>query len=441
VVAQPLALFRRHQTFVRDVATLITGKAAAVLVNFLSMPIIARLFEPEHFGVGALFVSLITIAATLATLSWERAVVIAKGDAEARSLCKLATSSLLGSCGLLWLAVLACIALGLQPPFSDKLGPWIWVLPIGLMLLGLSQVADSWLTRTKQYRTIAFADFLSTVITSAARAGSGLLGSSVWGVICGYILGKVAELLLVFSVIRPWKLPKLAREEQPDLRDVGVRNKDFPLYSAPNAFIRIMSQELPTVMLALMFSPAVVGFYAMASKLARLPLNLSLQALQRVFLQRLAEITHAGRPITPVYTRITATLAALAFVPFALLWLVADTLLVIFLGPRWEVAGHYVVILVPWLYALWISNPAGTVMTVLRKQALLLRVQILLAVARLAVFAVAYKVSASPEATLQAFVAVSTLAGFGSVLTTWVIVRRADRQRSAPITEHSLTLL
>jgi O-antigen/teichoic acid export membrane protein len=435
VVAQPLALFRRHQTFVRDVATLITGKAAAALVNFLSMPIVARLFEPEDFGIGALFVSLITIAATLATLSWERSVVIAKGDAEARSLCKLATSSLLGSCGLLWLGALACIALGLQPPFSDKLGIWIWVLPIGLMLLGLSQVADSWLTRAKQYRTIAFADFLSTVITSASRIGTGLLGSSVWGVISSYIVGKVAELLFVLSVIRPWKLPKLARDERPRLRDVAARNKDFPLYSAPNAFVRIMSQELPTVMLALMFSPAVVGFYAMASKLARLPLNLSLQALQRVFLQRLAEITHAGRPITPAYTKITVTLAALAFVPFALLWLVADTVLAIFLGPKWDVAGHYVVILVPWLYALWISNPAGTVMTVLRKQALLLRVQILLAIARLAVFAVAYKMSASPEATLQAFVAVSTLAGVGSVLTTYVIVRRADRQRSGPITE------
>lgn len=435
MVAQPLALFRRHQTFVRDVATLITGKAAAVLVNFLSMPIVARLFEPEDFGVGALFVSLITIAATLATLSWERSVVIAKGDAEARSLCKLATSSLLGSCGLLWLSALACIALGLQVPFSDKLGVWIWVLPIGLMLLGLSQVADSWLTRAKQYRTIASADFLSTVITSASRIGTGLLGSSVWGVISSYVLGKVAELLFVLSVIRPWKLPKLASDERPKLRDVAARNKDFPLYSAPNAFVRIMSQELPTVMLALMFSPAVVGFYAMASKLARLPLNLSLQALQRVFLQRLAEIMHAGRPIAPAYTKITVTLAALAFVPFLLLWLVADTLLVIFLGPKWEVAGHYVVILVPWLYALWISNPAGTVMTVLRKQALLLRVQILLAIARLAVFAVAYKVSASPEATLQAFVAVSALAGFGSVLTTYVIVRRADRQRSGPITE------
>jgi O-antigen/teichoic acid export membrane protein len=235
----------------------------------------------------------------------------------------------------------------------------------------------------------------------------------------------------VLRASRKWVKAKPVTQPLPPLADVAAKYKDFPLYSAPNNFLRMLSQELPTVMFALMFSPAVDGFYAKATRLARLPLRLAAQALQRVFLQRMAEIANAGRPLAPAYTKITIALAALAFPPFALLWLEGGTLLAAFLGPKWEVAGRYVVILVPWLYTLWISNPAATVMTVLRRQALLLHVQTLLAIARLIVFAVAYKLSASPEATLQAFVAVSAVATGGSVLTTYVIVRRADRASSA----------
>jgi O-antigen/teichoic acid export membrane protein len=128
---------------------------------------------------------------------------------------------------------------------------------------------------------------------------------------------------------------------------------------------------------------------------------------------------------------LTIVLAAVAFPPFALLWLFGARLLAVFLGPRWESAGHFVVILVPWLYALWMSSPANTVMIVLRRQAMLLRLQILLAVARITVFAVAYAFAASPEATLRGFVAVGALSAFGSIFATYFIVRRSDRALGA----------
>jgi hypothetical protein len=79
-----------------------------------------------------------------------------------------------------------------------------------------------------------------------------------------------------------------------------------------------------------------------------------------------------------------------------------------------------------------VSSPASTVLTVLRRQSLLLWVQLLLAAARLAIFAGAYVVGASPESTLEMFVAVSTLSGLGSAFMTYFIAREADLARSRP---------
>jgi O-antigen/teichoic acid export membrane protein len=431
VIALPGALVRRHWSFVRDVAMLTTGKFAALLVTFVTTPIISRLFEPEHFGIGALFLSLITIAAALATLSYERSVVIAKAEADALLLSRLAFYALAATCALLWLVALAAWILALQLPFADKLGVWTWVLPVGLMLTGLSQIADSCLTRTKQYTRIAVSDVVQSATIAGSRIASGAaFGSSTWGVIVGLLLGTVAELAVVFGGIRPWAAGAFSLDKSRNLRDLAVQYKDFPLYSAPNAFVRMLSQEMPTVMFAVMFTPAVVGYYAMASRLARLPLKLAAAALQRVVLQRLSQIANEGRRISPAYVKITFGLALVALGPFLLLWLFGETLLTAFLGAKWEAGGHYVVILVPWLYAIWVSSPASTVMTVLRRQSLLLKVQILLALARLTVFAWAYWIGASPETTLQAFVAVSAVSNSSSVFMTYFIARKADRTRS-----------
>src|SRR5262245_33543430 len=164
MVTEPLATLRRHRNFVRDVATLITGKTAALLITFIGTPIISRLFEPGDFGVGALFTSLCTTASTLATLSWERAAVVAKDESEAVQLCRLAFYSVVITCALLWFAGLLALAFGLPLPYAKTMGIWVWVLPVGLFLLGLTQIADSWLTRAKRYKTIAVSD-LSMSIT------------------------------------------------------------------------------------------------------------------------------------------------------------------------------------------------------------------------------------------------------------------------------------
>jgi O-antigen/teichoic acid export membrane protein len=435
VATRPFKILRRHSSFVRDVATLISGKAVALVVTFFTTPIISRLFEPEHFGVGALFTSLISIMGTLATLSWERAVVLAKEESEVVGLCRLGVIALVGSCLLLWLFQGLMVAFGLHIPFSDKLGIWTWALPFGLLLMGLAQIADGVLTRVKDFISMAISDVTASLLTAGSRIASGaIFGSTVWGVVTGLMVGDFAELAVVFRASRR-SLRSRSIQEVPRLSSLAAEYKDFPLYSAPTAFIRMLSQELPTVMFSIMFAPAVVGYYAMATRLARLPLRLAAQSLQRVLMQRLALIANEGRELAPAYTKMTLALSLVAFPPFAILWLFGERILAIFLGPKWEIAGRYAVVLAPWLYSLWVSNPATTVMTVLRKQALLLRVQILLAIARLAIFGIAYKVAASAEATLQAFVTVSAIAAFGSVVVTYVIVRRADRQKTWIVSE------
>jgi O-antigen/teichoic acid export membrane protein len=424
-------LLQRHRVFVLDIATLITGKAAGFVFTLAATPIISRLFTPHDYGIGAIFATLVLIAVTVASLTWERAVIVAASKTEAVLLSRLGWYTLLSISMLAWLIALAVWACGGSLPYADQLGAWIWLLPIGVIGLGAGQLADAWLTRSRQFKPIARSEVALAVVTTGSRILCGAFtGSSVWALILSQLVGRGAKIVVALRAI-PRRISVLTVVGSAKrLRVVAARHRDFPLYGAPNLFLRNFSQELPTVMFGLMYSPAVVGYYAMASRLGRLPLNLASVALQRVVLQKFAELHNGNRRLAPAFAKVTIGLAAVALPPFLALWIWGEWLCTFVLGARWTVAGKYVVIVVPWLYALWVSNPAAAVMTVLRRQSMLFKAQIVLAAARLTVFGVALVTTAAAESTLHAFVIVSAVAAVSSCIMTYLIARRSDRQRN-----------
>jgi O-antigen/teichoic acid export membrane protein len=429
-------LMQRHEAFVRDLTTLITGRVAAFIFTLAATPLISRLFTPEDYGVGALFAALTLIAVAVASLTWERAVIVAKTRADALRLGRLGWYTLLFVAVIAWLGGMLAWTCGFTLPYSEAMGGWAWLLPLAVIALGAGQIVDGWLTREKRFKPIARSEVALAAVTMGLRIACGALtGSSVWAMITSQVIGRVAKIFVAIRAIEPRALRRMACGRIWRLRSVAARYRDFPLHGAPNQLLRNFSQELPTVVFGVMFAPAVVGYYAMASRLARLPLNLASVALQRVVMQKFAELHNNGRALAPVYAKVTIGLAVIALPAFIFLMLWGEWLCTLVLGRRWTIAGQYVVILAPWLYVLWISNPASAAMTVLRKQPLLFKAQAVLAVARAAVFAIAYVTGASAEETLRGFVLVSAIAGIGSSTMTYVVARRIGRHRGTVRTE------
>jgi O-antigen/teichoic acid export membrane protein len=138
------------------------------------------------------------------------------------------------------------------------------------------------------------------------------------------------------------------------------------------------------------FSPKIAGFYAMADIVVRKPLLIAGMSIRKEYLQKAAEIKNRGLSLWGSLSKITLGLAILGILPFGLLLFFGADILRIFLGEQWGVADYYVRILAPWYFAVWMTSAAQTTLTVLRKRALWLKLQIGVLVARLIKFAVAY---------------------------------------------------
>ena len=422
-----LPLLKKHKIFVGQVATMMSGKSIASMIALLTMPIIARLFSPEDFGVAAIFLSLSVLVANVGALRYETALVLPKQEAEALLLMALTYRIMAALCLAMLLAIFIYRVVGIPIQVLESLGIWLWLWPLGVLLLTMIQIQENWLARKRQFGVVAASMVVGTAVTGGSRIGFGLFsGTSTFGLIVGHMTGQICRLAVQKTASREGLKATFQRIELAELRGVAAKYVDFPKLNAPAALLSAATQQLPVVLFGALFAPAIVGYYSMAMRLAHVPSVIVANSVRRVFLQKAAEINNRGKGLTFAFLMLTGGLALLGVIPLAALWFFGEPLCTWLLGDRWTQAGLYLEIISPWLFMLLVSAPANPIFVVLRKQSLWLRLQITLTILRLGTFGLAYIVGAGPEWTLGAFVA-ATVVGNLSVIGIALILARRHR--------------
>jgi len=388
-----------------------SGRAVAAGIALVTMPIVARLFTPGDFGVASMFLSIVGIISHVSALRYEGALVLPKEEEEALTLMAFAYRVLF----TFFIALLVVLAVytwaGATWQVLELLGVWKWLLPLGVLLTSSLKIQGSWLTRKQRFGVVAVSLVAGGSATSATRIAAGIAaGSSVQGLIAGSLLGLSCRLLVQKTASIDGLRATFSRIGWRRMKQVAQRYSDFPKLNAPAAIIASLGRNLPILLMGVMFTPGVAGFYAMANRLSRAPIEIVANSMRRVFLQKAAEIKNRGRSLRKAFLLATGGLVILGIIPFGCVWLFGQPLLTWLLGGQWFEAGRYLEIMAPWLFMAWVVAPTNSVFIVLRQQRSFLFLQTVLTVLRLGAFGVAFAIGADSEWTLQAFVTV-TVAG------------------------------
>ena len=155
-----VSLARRVQQspFLRNVAKLSSGKLAALTIAVVATPIVSRLFDPAHYGVAALFIAVTTITANVLALAYERAVIFPKDELKANRVYYLGIAVSI-AVALLFQAVIAIVAVA-NPDWIERstLGRFIWLVPLGALLMSVRSANVALCVRRNDYTAIATAD-------------------------------------------------------------------------------------------------------------------------------------------------------------------------------------------------------------------------------------------------------------------------------------------
>jgi lipopolysaccharide exporter len=379
----PLPPARKSGNFASDLAKIVSGTTIAQGLNVLASPILSRLFLPAAFGTSALFNSFTSVFAIISSLGYELSIMLPEDEEEAANM--LGVSLFLSL--LISLLIVPLIWLG-QSFFlallnATELLPYLWFLPPTIFFVGTNRALNIWNARAHQFGRLSKRNITNVVITVCISLIAGFLGYTTAGsLIFAIFMGMAAATII--QAIGIW------REDRPVLNKIRprrmwagmIRYRKFPLYDSWGALLNAISWQMPTFMLAFFFTPQVVGFYALGTRVLRLPIDLLGSSIAQAFFPQAAEAKLHHR-LPEVVESTFRRLVSFSIFPLLILMILGRDLFAVVFGAEWAEAGLYTQYLSIWMFFWFISAPMGVLFRVLEKQEFHLRINILIFVTRL----------------------------------------------------------
>lgn len=360
--------------FVRNVGKLMLGAGLGQLVAFAAAPFIARLYGPESFGEQSALLSIAAPIATLTSMAFPIAIVIAQTDDEALTLSRLA---FLGSLVLSPIAVLLLV-------FDDmwllrqiglpEIGAYGALIPVLVVLSTMNMSAGYMMTRYGAFGVSARVSLAAAVVGNLSKLALGVASPGTLSLIAGNSLGNLVGPVMALRLRRRtsvkafWFSMVELKATAQRYWATAQRHWDFPLLRAPQNFVASLSQAIPIVGLTAGFGAVAAGHYAMATALAGAPVMLIGHTVQSVLYPRLTAAAHAGEDTSRLLLLSTLGLVALGAPFFILIAIIGAPLFEALLGPEWREAGTYSSLLVPWLWLGLANRPAVALIPVLGLQ-------------------------------------------------------------------------
>jgi lipopolysaccharide exporter len=371
--------------FLSDVLKIGFGASFAQVLLVLIAPILTRLYNPEAFGLAALFISISTILGGFVSLRYELSIMLPEKDEDAANLLvlSLVVTVLISTVAFFIMMIGRSWIVGILN--SPDLLSYLYLIPFSVFFLGVARLLNYWNSRMRQYGKLSLAKILNSIATGGTQLVAGFSGfSRGGGLIIAYILGwGVASL---FLAVRIWHDNSKLFIENIRMRLIMaslVRYKKFPLISTWSGLLNSLSSQTPTLLLAAFFSPLEVGFYALGHRVLRMPLDLIGASVAQVFYQRASEANRQGN-LALIVEKVFIRLVSLGMFPLLLLTITGRELFVIAFGENWAEAGVYMQILALWTFFVFISNPISTLVNTLEKQEVSLFFNTFLIISRVA---------------------------------------------------------
>lgn len=332
---------------VKNSARLLSANVIAQAIGLIVYPILTRLYSPEDFGLLNLVMSIGSILVILSTADYQNAIVIANTDKQSKALAQLS--------GCILLVFVAVI--GLFATLSGHIARWFnvaqlervyWFIPIYVLLSGLWNILNMYLTKHEQFAPISRYKIGQNIFTIGSKLSFGYAGVLHFGLLFATLLGPLVALgyILVYiwkHVSTDWKWDKNA------ICEVAVSYRQFPMFSLPRSLVNIFGASLPAIMLSPWFSLADLGFFSMALTLAFLPISLIVGSIQQVLYQQVAERVNQRQSIRSLLGRINYTTLLIVIPLFAGLYFILPWLTSWLLGETYCVSGEYIRWMLPWL--------------------------------------------------------------------------------------------
>lgn len=358
--------------FVRQASVLALGTILGQVAVLAGAPILTRLYQPEAIGAWAFLSAIAMALANVGNGKYELAIVLPRSDGRAVNLVAL--------CLFTQFCVLTLVCIGivfvqssagealLDFPISSDI---VWLVPVMVSASALYAVCRYWTVRKQQFGTLAGFIMLESWLLTALQivAGLAMSGGAMEFVLAG-VAAMVTLAMAFTTVVMLQMCPSLGCLRAARILALAKRYRNFPVYSAPYAFLGMASSRILLVLFGFYAAPAAVGYFALAMRVTSLPNALVSSALNNAFFSWASRHVNDREAFAGLIRRVLHPMIILGAPGVVLFVLNAEWLFAMVFGADWAEAGRYARYLVVGSFALLLSAWLDNVYSVLQKQKL-----------------------------------------------------------------------
>ncbi len=369
----------KQNTYIFQIITLMSGTLMAQALMFAFIPLLTRIYTPTEFGLYSSFFLISSMLGEVSSLRYEQAIMLPKSNRDAEALLFLSIVITVTITTLIAIVIVLFYDFFLD--YFDGMAYLVWLLPLSIMIIGLTQIFDAYSTRGEFYKKIATIKIVESMTTVTTQWSSKALFS-----LDGLIVGKLISnffVLFQFIYFHIKKQTIVLKHISKRRVEFNIkRHETFPKYFAFSALLNSFSQNVPVFLFTTLFSPAIAGFYGLTARVMMVPILLISGSTRRVFYQKASKMYANGESIRGIYIQTTVGLIKLFIAPLFVILFFGQEIFSFVFGSEWVEAGAIAQITVIWFLFAFISSPTSMIYNIFSLQKRLLQLQIVTTIAR-----------------------------------------------------------
>ncbi|MBL6446866.1 oligosaccharide flippase family protein [Fulvivirga sp. 29W222] len=345
------------------------------LIGFAFTPLIARVYQPEAYGLFALFNAFASNITIISTLNLTNAFILPKNNATFYALFKFTIFSVAITTIISFLAFLFLGQWILEAFNATELGAFALLIPVFVFLSAISQVLNAWNVRIKAFARSATSKAGSIAVAKSTTLGYGYMTDGfIGGLIIGEFINVLANSLILLSRRIRRKMILIFKQKSLPVAAAISEYREYPLYALPANWLYACADQVPIYGLTYYYGAESTGYFSFAYSLLNIPLLLIGQSTATVFLQKAAETDQAepGK-LQGITVQLFNRLIYFGLIPFAILGVFGDYIFSVFLGEEWTKAGVFASYLGPYFMFRLVVFPIMSIYRVKRKEKTFLR--------------------------------------------------------------------
>jgi len=317
---------------IKNILIVFSGNAIGLMIPFFGAFLIARLYKPEDLGYFSFLMVVINIIVLISDLKLGERLII---EANQEDKVKIFNESAL----IIFILTLVTLPF-LFFYFHEKLGFFIFLLPLVILVLSLSNLLVNYSISIKDFKVNSKSKVLMNALDFAFQVSFSNL--KILGLLASKFAGSLVSLIFLFKGLKVRNIL-----EWNFSFETLKKNKNYVLSYVPNIFVNHLSQNVISFSFPMSYGVTQLGLYSFMSRVMFGPISVITNSLQQVFYKELADKIINNESVQGFFIKFYLTVILVMLLPLLLICVYSKDIILFLFGEAWVDAHIYIVAFAP----------------------------------------------------------------------------------------------